>query len=46
MSILTKTFDFRADAIITDCFVVMPEGVKDKDGNRTQAQMLQILGED
>lgn len=34
MSVLTKTFDFRADAIITDCFVVMPEGVKDKDGNR------------
>ena len=34
MSILTKTFDFRADAIITDCFVVMPDGVKDKEGNR------------
>lgn len=34
MSILTKMFDFRADAIVTDCFVVMPEGVKDNDGNR------------
>ena len=34
MSILTKNFGKRQDAIITDCYVVMPEGVTDSDGNR------------
>lgn len=34
MSIFEKTFDCRADAIITDCFIVMPEGMKDEKGNR------------
>ena len=34
MSILTKNFGKRQDAIITDCFVVMPDGVTDADGNR------------
>ena len=34
MSILTKNFGKRQDAIITDCYIVMPEGVKDSEGNR------------
>ena len=34
MSILKKNFGRRQDAIITDCFVVMPDGVTDADGNR------------
>lgn len=34
MSILFKSFDKRQDAIITNCFVVMPEGITDKQGNR------------
>ena len=34
MSILTKNFGKRQDAIITDCFIVMPDGVTDADGNR------------
>ena len=34
MSILKKNFGRRQDAIITDCFVVMPDGVADADGNR------------
>lgn len=34
MSILTKNFGKRQDAIITDCYVVMPEGVTDSNGNR------------
>ena len=33
MSILTKNFGKRQDAIITDCYVVMPDGVRDSDGN-------------
>ena len=32
MSILKKNFGRRQDAIITDCFVVMPDGVTDGDG--------------
>ena len=27
MSVLKKNFGCRQDAIITDCFVVMPDGV-------------------
>ena len=34
MSILRKNFGKRQDAIITDCYVVMPEGVTDSEGNR------------
>ena len=34
MSILTKNYGKRQDAIITDCFVVMPDGVTDAEGNR------------
>ena len=34
MNILTKNYGRRQDAIITDCFVVMPEGVTDKEGNK------------
>lgn len=34
MNTLTKNYGRRQDAIITDCYIVMPEGVKDKDGNR------------
>lgn len=34
MSILTKSFGKRQDAIITDCYVVMPENVTDSEGNR------------
>lgn len=34
MSALVKKYGRRQDAIITDCFVVMPEGMTDGDGNR------------
>ena len=34
MSILSKNYGQRQDAIITDCYVVMPEGVTDTEGNR------------
>ncbi len=34
MSALKKNFGHRQDAIITDCFVIMPDGVTDADGNR------------
>ena len=34
MSILTKNYGKRQDAIITDCFVVMPDGITDAEGNR------------
>ena len=34
MSALVKKYDRRQDAVITDCFVVMPEGVTDDEGNR------------
>lgn len=34
MSILTKNFGRRQDAIITDCYIVMPEGVTESDGSR------------
>ena len=34
MSVLKKNFGCRQDAIITDCFVVMPDGVTDANGNR------------
>ncbi len=34
MSILTKNFGKRQNAIITDCYIVMPEGVTGSDGNR------------
>lgn len=34
MSVLKKDFGCRQDAIITDCFVVMPDGVTDANGNR------------
>ncbi len=34
MSALKKIYGQRQDAIITDCFVVMPDGVPDADGNR------------
>ena len=34
MSILTKSYGKRQDAIVTDCYVVMPEGVMDSNGNR------------
>lgn len=34
MAILKQEFGKRVDAIITDCYVVMPNGITDKDGNR------------
>jgi predicted aspartyl protease len=34
MSVLKKNFGCRQDAIITDCFVVMPDGVTDANSNR------------
>ena len=34
MSILSKNFGRRQDAIITDCYIVMPEGTADAEGNR------------
>ena len=34
MSVLKKNFGCRQDAIITDCFVVMPDGVTDANCNR------------
>ena len=34
MSILSKNYGQRQDAIITDCYVVMPECVTDTEGNR------------
>lgn len=34
MAILRKIFKERAQAVITECFVVMPNGQTDKDGNR------------
>lgn len=34
MATLRKEYNTRVDAIITDCFVVMPSGVTDKEGNR------------
>ena len=34
MSSLIKHFDERKDAIITDCFIVMPSGVTDEYGDR------------
>lgn len=39
MSILIKHFDTRQDAIITDCYVVMPTGVTDADGNRRYCKL-------
>lgn len=34
MNCLTKCYGKSQDAIITDCYVVMPSGVTDKKGNR------------
>ena len=34
MSAPVKKYDRRQDAVITDCFVVMPEGVTNDEGNR------------
>ena len=34
MNCLIKCYDKRQDAIITDCYVVMPSGVTDDKGNR------------
>ncbi len=34
MSAFIKNYGKRQDAIITDCFVVMPDGVTDGEGNR------------
>ena len=33
MSVLKKNFGYRQDAIITDCFVVMPDAVTDANSN-------------
>ena len=49
MSALKKIYGQRQDAIITDCFVVMPDGVTDADGNRRYCKIanLRVLsGED
>jgi len=42
MSILKKNFGRRQDAIITDCFVVMPDGVTDADGNRRYCKIANL----
>lgn len=34
MNCLTKTYPNRSEAIVTDCYVVMPVDVTDKDGNK------------
>ena len=34
MSDLIKHFNERIDSIITDCFIVMPSGVLDENGDR------------
>ena len=44
MSVLTKRFDRRQDAIITDCYVVMPDGFTDADGNRRYCKLKMLHG--
>ena len=54
MSILTKSYGKRQDAIVTDCYVVMPEGVMEANtytidlcfDNGYKIANLQVLGGD